>query len=64
MFDFDTCYFRVQARPNVIERLKSLYAAIRLFHSDWKEDYQVGYMLGFMRKMTVCYQLKSKNNEI
>lgn len=60
VFDFDTCSLRVFGRPNVIERLKSIYASVRLFHSDWIEQAQVAYMLGFMHTMTVCYQLKSK----
>lgn len=64
MFDFDTCYFRVKGRPNVIERLKSIYAATRLFHSDWKEEDQVSHMLRFMRTMTVSYQLKSKETDV
>lgn len=59
-FNFETRRLIVQGRPEAIKRCRSIYAATRLFHSDWSEQSQIDYMLFLLRSMTVSYQLRNK----
>ena len=61
VFDFPTVTLRVHGRPEALKRIKSFYAAIRLFHSTWLEETQVAYILGFMESMTVSFQMIQKS---